>query len=114
MAVAAPGREPLVTQFYVAGELLNERDGLFNALRDPRQREAVLLHLEPAERIETGALLGSGSLHAGAARAAAAGAMRSAAAWRVFTRIRPTGWKGRAYAIWPLRDSIPVTCVVDA
>src|SRR4051812_35859250 len=58
-AVAAPGREPLVTQFYVAGEPLNERDGLFNALRDPRQREAVLLHLEPAERIETGALLAS-------------------------------------------------------
>ena len=58
-AVAVPGREPLVTQFYVAGEPLNERDGLFNALRDPRQREAVLLHLEPAERIETGALLAS-------------------------------------------------------
>ena len=58
-AVAAPGRELLVTQFYVAGEPLNGRDGLFNALRDPRQREAVLLHLEPAERIETGALLAS-------------------------------------------------------
>jgi protocatechuate 3,4-dioxygenase beta subunit len=57
VAVAAPGREPLVTQFYVAGEPLNERDGLFNALRDPRQREAVLLRLEPADRIETGALL---------------------------------------------------------
>jgi protocatechuate 3,4-dioxygenase, beta subunit len=58
VAVAAPGRrEPLVTQFYVAGEPLNERDGLFNTLRDPRQREAVLLRLEPAARIEPGALL---------------------------------------------------------
>jgi protocatechuate 3,4-dioxygenase, beta subunit len=59
VAVAAPGRrgEPLVTQFYVAGEPLNERDGLFNALRDPRQRDAVLLRLEPADRIEPGALL---------------------------------------------------------
>jgi protocatechuate 3,4-dioxygenase beta subunit len=58
VAVAAPGRrEPLVTQFYVAGEPLNERDGLFNALRDPREREAVLMRLEPADRIEPGALL---------------------------------------------------------
>jgi hypothetical protein len=36
---------------------MNERDGLFNALRDPRQREAVLLRLESADRIESGALL---------------------------------------------------------
>ena len=58
VAVAAPGkREPLVTQFYVADDPLNERDGLFNSLRDPRQRESVLLHLQPADRIEPGALL---------------------------------------------------------
>jgi len=56
-AIAAPGRQPLVTQFYVVGEPLNERDGLFNALRDQRQREAVLLRLERADRIEAGALL---------------------------------------------------------
>lgn len=57
-AIAAPGQgQPLVTQFYVAGEPLNGRDGLFNGLRDPRQREAVLLHLQPADRIEPGALL---------------------------------------------------------
>lgn len=57
--VAAPGprQPPLATQFYVAGEPLNERDGLFNALRDPREREAVLMRLEPADRIEPGALL---------------------------------------------------------
>jgi hypothetical protein len=57
----APGRahglpSAPVTQFYLAGEPLNERDGLFNALRDPRQREAVLLRLEPADRLEPGAL----------------------------------------------------------
>jgi protocatechuate 3,4-dioxygenase, beta subunit len=58
VGVAAPGRgEALVTQFYVAGEPLNERDGLFNSLRDPRQRDAVMLRLEPADRIEPGALL---------------------------------------------------------
>jgi protocatechuate 3,4-dioxygenase beta subunit len=56
-AVAVPGRRPLVTQFYVEGEPLNARDGLFAALRDPRRREAVMLRLEPADRIEAGALL---------------------------------------------------------
>jgi protocatechuate 3,4-dioxygenase beta subunit len=57
-AVAVPGRSgALFTQFYVAGEALNGRDGLFNSLRDPRQREAVLLHLQTADRIEGGSLL---------------------------------------------------------
>jgi protocatechuate 3,4-dioxygenase, beta subunit len=60
VAVAVPGAgSPLVTQFYVAGEPLNERDGLFTSLRDARQREAVLLRIEPADRIEVGALLAS-------------------------------------------------------
>jgi protocatechuate 3,4-dioxygenase beta subunit len=42
VVVIAPGRAPLVIQFYVAGEPLNEREGLFNVLHHPRQREAVL------------------------------------------------------------------------
>lgn len=57
VAVAAPGRETLVTQLYVAGEPLNARDGLFTSLRDPLLRDAVLLRLEPADRLEPGALL---------------------------------------------------------
>jgi protocatechuate 3,4-dioxygenase, beta subunit len=57
VAVVAPGREPLVTQFYVAGEPLNELDGLFNTLRDLRQRDALLLRLESGDRIESGAML---------------------------------------------------------
>ena len=57
VAVLAPGAgEGLVTQFYVAGEAANGRDFLFNRL-DERSREAVLLRLVPAERIEAGALL---------------------------------------------------------
>ncbi|WP_372618497.1 hypothetical protein [Falsiroseomonas sp.] len=55
-AIIAPGRQPLVTQFYVADEPLNARDGLFRRLA-PAQREAVLLRLERAEGIEPGALL---------------------------------------------------------
>ncbi len=54
----ATGGAKLVTQFYVAGEAQNERDFLFNSLRDERAREAVLLRLAAAERVEAGALLG--------------------------------------------------------
>jgi len=57
VAVLAPGaREGLVTQFYVADEAANARDFLFSRLGE-RAREAVLLRLVAAERIEAGALL---------------------------------------------------------
>lgn len=57
VAVLRPGaHEALVTQFYVDGEAANARDFLFNGL-DARVREAVLLRLVPADRIEAGALL---------------------------------------------------------
>ena len=63
VAVLVSGRgEPLVTQLYIAGEPLNEHDGLFNRLRDHRQRDAVLLRPEPADRIEPGALLATRDL----------------------------------------------------
>ncbi|WP_431285266.1 hypothetical protein ACQW02_10900 [Humitalea sp. 24SJ18S-53] len=58
VAVARPGAPPaLITQFYVEGDPGNERDGLFRGLRDPAQRAALLLRLEPADGIEPGALL---------------------------------------------------------
>jgi protocatechuate 3,4-dioxygenase beta subunit len=56
VAVEAPGRRALVTQMYVAGESLNERDSLYRSIRDPRQRAAVTVRLGPANRIEAGAL----------------------------------------------------------
>ena len=58
-AVQAPGRRELVTQMYVAGEPLNERDGIYRAIRDPRQRAAVTVRLEPANGLEDGALAGT-------------------------------------------------------
>src|SRR5829696_7262401 len=58
-AVEAPGRGELVTQMYVAGEPGNERDGLYRAIRDPRQRAVVTVRLEPANGIEDGALGGA-------------------------------------------------------
>lgn len=42
-AVSGPDFEPLVTQMYVDGAPENERDRLFRSIRDPRQRESVLV-----------------------------------------------------------------------
>lgn len=58
-AIMAPGREPLITQMYVAGEPLNARDGLLNRIGDMRQRDSVIVKLEPGDRIEDGALVGT-------------------------------------------------------
>lgn len=56
--VTAPGRpSPLVTQLYIAGEPQNERDRQFNAVREPREREMLLMRFQPADRIESGSLL---------------------------------------------------------
>lgn len=49
----------LVTQMYIAGEPLNEKDFLLNRIRDPRQRESVLVRFEPADRLEPRAIAGT-------------------------------------------------------
>lgn len=68
--VAYPGRTPhihlkvatgsgaiLTSQFYIAGEAQNERDGLYRAAaRDPAQRARIDMKLEPANGLEPGAL----------------------------------------------------------
>lgn len=47
----------LTSQFYIAGDPQNERDGVFReAARDPRQRDRIEMKLAPAPGIETGAL----------------------------------------------------------
>lgn len=56
--VQPANRDTLVTQMYVFGEPLNQRDGLLNSISDPRQRDSVIVRLEPADRIEPGALAG--------------------------------------------------------
>jgi protocatechuate 3,4-dioxygenase beta subunit len=56
--VGCCGRELLTTQMYVAGELGNERDGLYAALA-PDERERVTVALRPAPEIEDGALTGT-------------------------------------------------------
>ena len=46
----------LTSQFYVAGEPGNDRDGVFRGIRDPRQRELIEMKLAPAPGVEAGAL----------------------------------------------------------
>ena len=58
-AVLGSGFEALVTQMYLRGEPGNERDGLFRGIRDPQERESVLVSTEPAPEVEAGALAGT-------------------------------------------------------
>jgi len=58
-AITAPGRETLITQMYVAGEAQNERDGILNGIRDQRQRDSVIVALQPGDGLEPQALLGT-------------------------------------------------------
>jgi protocatechuate 3,4-dioxygenase, beta subunit len=57
--VDPPRRNRLVTQMYVFGEPQNARDGVLNNLRDQRQRDSVIIRLDPADGIEAGALAGT-------------------------------------------------------
>ena len=54
--VATAAGRMLTSQFYIAGDAGNERDGVFRGIRDPRQRELVEMKLAPAPGIEAGAL----------------------------------------------------------
>src|SRR5262245_23511854 len=56
-AISGAGFRPLVTQMYVAGEPLNDRDGVLNRI-DPTARANVIVALEPADELEPAALQG--------------------------------------------------------
>ena len=55
-AVAAPGLAPFVTQMYVEGEPLNERDPLLQGVRDPAARARLIVPLRPAPQLAADAL----------------------------------------------------------
>jgi protocatechuate 3,4-dioxygenase beta subunit len=57
--VVARGGPTLTTQLYVHGDPANERDGVLRSIRDPRQRESVIVRFEPADAIEPGARAGT-------------------------------------------------------
>ncbi len=46
-SIAAEGFAPLVTQMYFAGNPLNERDPLLNAIADPAERARLIVELRP-------------------------------------------------------------------
>ncbi|MDP9138386.1 MAG: protocatechuate 3,4-dioxygenase [Pseudomonadota bacterium] len=54
--VQPPGGSALITQMYVFGEERNAVDGVLNSIRDERQRDSVIVRLDPADRLEPGAL----------------------------------------------------------
>jgi protocatechuate 3,4-dioxygenase beta subunit len=55
-AVTSKGRERLTTQCYVRGEPRNERDGVLRGIRDPRQRESVVVAFTPVPQSRTNEL----------------------------------------------------------
>ena len=72
----APKREPLVTQMFFAGDAQNARDVVLMAIRDARQRDSVMVTLQPGERLGPSALMGTFQRFKGLA-AAAAGVRRA-------------------------------------
>ena len=58
-AVAAPALPPFVTQMYVAGETLNDRDPVLQSVGDPAARARLIVPLRPAPEIGREALAAS-------------------------------------------------------
>jgi protocatechuate 3,4-dioxygenase beta subunit len=58
-AVSGGGRQPFVTQMYVAGEPGNDRDQLLLGITDPAARNRVIVTLQPAPEIGPEALAGN-------------------------------------------------------
>jgi protocatechuate 3,4-dioxygenase beta subunit len=50
------GKELLTTQCYVRGEKLNDRDGIYRSLRDPKERDAVTVAFAPVKGSRAGEL----------------------------------------------------------
>jgi len=58
-AVSGPGLARFTTQMYIAGEPLNERDGVLMGVRDPAARARLIVPLRPASEIEANVLAGT-------------------------------------------------------
>jgi protocatechuate 3,4-dioxygenase beta subunit len=58
-AISGPEVPRFTTQMYVAGEPLNERDGVLMGVRDPAARARLIVPLRPASEIEANALAGA-------------------------------------------------------
>ena len=58
-AVSGPGLARFTTQMYIAGEPLNERDGVLMSVRDAAARARLIVPLRPAPELEAHALAGA-------------------------------------------------------
>jgi protocatechuate 3,4-dioxygenase beta subunit len=58
-AVSGSGLARFTTQMYVAGEPLNERDGVLMGVRDPAARARLIVPLRPAPELEANAVAGT-------------------------------------------------------
>jgi protocatechuate 3,4-dioxygenase beta subunit len=58
-AVSGLGLARFTTQMYVAGEPLNERDGVLMGVHDPAARARLIVALRPAPELEANALAGT-------------------------------------------------------
>jgi len=58
-AVSGPGSARFTTQMYIAGEPLNEHDGVLMGVRDPTARARLIVPLRPAPELEANALAGT-------------------------------------------------------
>jgi protocatechuate 3,4-dioxygenase beta subunit len=50
------GKELLVTQLYIKGEPLNEKDGIYKSVKDAKQREAITVDFAPIKGSKIGEL----------------------------------------------------------
>jgi len=58
-AVSGPSLPRFTTQMYIAGEPLNERDGVLMSVRDPAARARLIVPLRPAPELDANALAGT-------------------------------------------------------
>jgi protocatechuate 3,4-dioxygenase beta subunit len=58
-AVSGPSLARFTTQMYIAGEPLNERDGVLMGVRDSAARARLIVPLRPAPELEANALAGT-------------------------------------------------------
>jgi protocatechuate 3,4-dioxygenase, beta subunit len=65
-AVSGGGKQPFVTQMYVAGEPGNDRDQLLRSISDPAARDRIIVALQPAPEIGPEALAGTFDIVLGA------------------------------------------------
>jgi protocatechuate 3,4-dioxygenase beta subunit len=56
VSVKVPGRDKFTTQCYIKGHELNEKDGIYKSVRDPKARESITVAFDPLAGSKMGEL----------------------------------------------------------